>query len=522
MFSIITGLKKVGPNLRDFSLIGIGILLGFVILLGGKAGIDATSSDKFCDRTCHAHPEATQTWIKSTHFTTKSGVVTHCIECHLPDAGLEYYTEKARLGAQDIYGRTFKDLTKINWQSKQSLEQARTFTYDSACIRCHANLFSAGLSKKGVDGHLHYQRSKDKMRCINCHQHSGHFRGKQAEEAREEAETAEQDLDKSFPPNPQGFQSYAEIIPGSEMKVRMVAIPGGSFLMGSPESEPFRRPDEGPVRRVKLSPFWMERTEVSWREYEVYLLQRGNRGRSRDNPTSETPDAVTGPTPPYGSPDQGWGRGSRPAITMTYHAATEYCEWLSAITGKKFRLPTEAEWEYAARAGTNSAYFFPGDPTQFTRQRWLNQLLGVKTAPLGEYAWYLEDSASKTHLAGGTKPNPWGLVNMLGNVREFCLDWYDPEAYAHLAESEVLDPRGPASGQEHVIRGGSYRSDAADLRCAARDHTRQDEWLLTDPQSPKSIWWYSDCADVGFRVVREYDEATPAAASHQTGSLRKH
>jgi formylglycine-generating enzyme required for sulfatase activity len=131
-------------------------------------------------------------------------------------------------------------------------------------------------------------------------------------------------------------------------------------------------------------------------------------------------------------------------------------------------------------------------------------LLGVKTAPLSEYAWYLEDSASKTYPSGGTKVNPWGLVNMLGNVREFCSDWYDPQAYAHLGDSEVVDPRGPASGQEHVIRGGSYRSDAADLRCAARDHTRHDEWLLTDPQVPKSVWWYSDCTDVGFRVVREY------------------
>jgi formylglycine-generating enzyme required for sulfatase activity len=502
---MISVLKKVAGR-QNVGLIGIGIVLGVAILLAGKAGVDATSSDKFCDRACHAHREATQTWIKSAHFTTKSGLVTHCIECHLPAAGLGYYTEKARLGAQDIYGKAFKDLSKIDWQSKQSLEQARTFTYDSACVRCHANLFSAGLSKKGVDGHLHYQRAKDKVRCINCHQHSGHYRGKKAEEAQEEAEAEEQELDKAFPPNPQGFQNYTQTMPGSEVRIRMVAIPGGTFLMGSPESESYRRPDEGPVHRVKLSPFWMERTEVSWREYEVYLLQRGNRGRSRDTPGSEKADAVTGPTPPYGSPDQGWGRGSRPAITMTHYAATKYCEWLSAVTSKKFRLPTEAEWEYAARAGTTSAYFFPGDPAQFTRQRWLNRLIGVKTAPLGEYAWYQEESASKTHPAGGTKPNPWGLVNMLGNVREFCLDWYDPDAYAHLPDSEVLDPGGPASGQEHVVRGGSYRSDAADLRCAARDHTRTDEWLLTDPQSPKSIWWYSDCTDVGFRVVREMEK----------------
>ena len=87
--------------------------------------------------------------------------------------------------------------------------------------------------------------------------------------------------------------------------------------------------------------------------------------------------------------------------------------------------------------------------------------------------------------------------------------------------SEVTDPRGPDSGKEHVVRGGSYRSDAADLRCAARDHTREEDWLLTDPQSPKSIWWYSDCTDVGFRVVREYDEGDPRARRKSSRSERR-
>ena len=259
------------------------------------------------------------------------------------------------------------------------------------------------------------------------------------------------------------------------------------------------------MRRVKVSSFCMERTEVTWKEYEVYLLQRGNTGRNRDSTPSGNPDAVTGPTPPYGSPDQGWGRGSPTAITMTYYAATKYCEWLSQITGKKFRLPTEAEWEYAARAGATTPYFIAGNPAAFTNQRWLNRWLGAKTAPLADHAWYDADSAAETHPAGGTKPNARGLVDMLGNVREFCLDWYDSHAYARTGDSEVTDPRGPDSGLEHLVRAGSYRSDAADLGCAARDHTRERVWLLTDPQSPKSIWWYSDCTDVGFRVVREYD-----------------
>jgi formylglycine-generating enzyme required for sulfatase activity len=505
--AIISKLKATYARRRSLIILAGGILVGFAVLLGGKAGVDSTSTDRFCDQACHAHPEATQTWIKSTHFTTKSGVVTHCTECHLPARGTEYYTEKARLGAKDIYGKLFKNVAKIDWQSKRSLEHGITFTYDSACIRCHANLFSAGLSRKGVDGHLHYQRSKAKMMCINCHLAVGHYRGKKVEQPEDLAEAAEAELDKAFPLSPAGLQNYTEVIPGSEAKFRMVAIPGGTFSMGSPESEPYHHSDEGPVRTVRLSPFWMGRTEVSWREYEVYLAQRGIRGRERDAAASSAPDAVTGPTPPYGSPDQGWGRGARPAITMTYHAAVKYCEWLSAITGKKYRLPTEAEWEYASRAGTTTPYFFPGDPSRFTRRRWLNRLLGVKTQPIGQFAWYLEDSNERTHPPHTAQPNPWGLVDMLGNVREFCLDWYDPEGYVQDASSrEAVNPRGPATGKEHVVRGGSYRSDAADLRCAARDHTRTDDWLMTDPQSPKSNWWYSDCTDVGFRIVREYEE----------------
>ncbi len=474
-----------------------------------------TSSDKYCDQACHAHPEATQTWIKSLHFSNKSGVVTHCTDCHLPAGGAAYYTEKARLGLQDFYGQALKNVAKIDWQSKQSLEYASTFSYDSACVRCHQNLFSAGLSKKGVDGHLHYQRSKARMLCINCHLHTGHYRGKQEAGAEDLSEKEDRELDKAFPLSPQGFVNYAEEIPGSEVKFRMVAVPGGTFRMGSPAEEPYRRTDEGPVHRVRLSAFWMGRTEVSWREYEVYLAQRGSKIRARDSAEPEAPDAVTGPTPPYGSPDQGWGRGSRPAITMTHYAAVKYCEWLSLVTGKKYRLPTEAEWEYAARAGTNTPYFFAGDPRRFTTRRWLNLLLGVRSKPLGDFAWYQQNAASKTHTAEGTKANPLGLVNILGNVREFCLDWYAPDTYAQEAASgEVLDPRGPDTGKEHVIRGGSFRSDAAELRCAARDLTETDDWMLTDPQIPKSVWWYSDCTDVGFRVVRDLDGKVEGAYDH--------
>lgn len=192
---------------------------------------------------------------------------------------------------------------------------------------------------------------------------------------------------------------------------------------------------------------------------------------------------------------------------MTHHAAMAYCAWLSDVTGMKFRLPAEAEWEYACRAGTTSAYFFEGNPAQFSARSWMNRILGVETRPLADYARYEATSQGRTHLPGVAKPNPHQLVHMLGNVKEFCLDWYDPQAYARsVGEAELFNPRGPGSGKEHVIRGGSFKSDAADLRSAAREHTREEEWLLTDPQLPKSLWWYSDCNDVGFRVVREVEE----------------
>ncbi len=478
-----------------------GMVIGVAAILGAKAGVDYSSTDKFCDQLCHSHPHATQTWIKSTHFTTKSGVVTHCVDCHLPGGGIEYYTEKARLGLHDAYGKLFKDPAKLDWISKRSIEAASDFTYDSACVRCHQNLFSAKLTKKGVDGHLHYQRAKESLRCISCHLTAGHYRDKKADEGVEAGEDLF-DL-TAYPEKIEGFKGYTEVLPGTPVKFEMVAVPGGSFQMGSPDTEPYRRVDEGPQRTVKLSPFWIGRTEVRWREWEVFYAQRGVAGK---NDSDYDPNkAVSGPTPPYGSPDQGWGRGSRPVITMTHHAATVYCEWLTSVTGKKFRLPTEAEWEYACRAGTTTPYFFPGDPSRFTAHTWWNRLVGAKLTPIGDYARFAGTSRMRTFPPSASKPNPWGIVNMLGNVREFCLDWYDAKAYGKYPASGVENPRGPEEGKEHVVRGGSYKSDAADLRSAARDFTRHDRWMVTDPQSPKSIWWYSDCTDVGFRVVREYE-----------------
>lgn len=189
---------------------------------------------------------------------------------------------------------------------------------------------------------------------------------------------------------------------------------------------------------------------------------------------------------------------------MSWHAANVYCRWLTKVTGKKYRLPTEAEWEYACRGGTETPYFFEGSPKDFTSDGFLKKFFGPDTAVISSRVVYKENSSSKTQLPSSVTGNQFGLLNMSGNVYEFCLDFYSPDSYRNDTTS-LINPGGPETGQEHVIRGGSFKSDAGDVRSAARDFTKNKAWLMTDPQIPKSIWWYSDCIDVGFRVVCEAD-----------------
>ena len=227
------------------------------------------------------------------------------------------------------------------------------------------------------------------------------------------------------------------------------------------------------------------------------------------NNSMEDVDAVSGPTPPFGYPDQGWGMGDRPVITLTHYSAETFCKWLSKKTGKKYRLPTEAEWEYAARGGTDTPYFFGGSPKKYTDRGLWRGIFGADTSVISSYVIYAENSRSRTGEPSDVKANPFGLKNMLGNVMEYCSDWYAEDAYSRLQDGAV-DPQGPESGTEHVVRGGFYNDDAADLRCAARGHTEHDAWLKTDPQNPKSIWWYSDIKGIGFRVVCEVPDGVRA------------
>jgi len=487
-----------------FNLYTASFVLGMFFFLLINYGIKSTSTNEFCE-SCHVHPQAIQSWKQGPHVYNPSGVKVNCVDCHLPPSGVERFTAKVSTGLRDAYGYIFKDSSDFNWEEKSLRESAAYHVYKSACLSCHQNLFPPELSKKGEDAHIYYDQKPDKLRCINCHLETGHYHEKRENDIEErklniEIYTSAATVDS--------FTNFTETIPGSTVDFKMIAIPQGTFKIGSPVNEEFRNSDEGPQVEVTINKFWMGQVEVTWNEYSAFIKETGKEGRTEDQvkiiEKENNIDAITGPTPFYGNPGQGWGKGKRPAITMTHYGAEKYCDWLTIKTGKKYRLPTEAEWEYACRANTEGAYFFEGKPSDYSAIGFWKSIFGADTSVISRYVIYEQNSLSKTALPELVIANPFGLKNMLGNVREFCADYYSEDIYkTYSKETQIIDPTGPASGKEFVVRGGSFKSDASEVRIAARGQSSHDAWLLTDPQIPKSIWWYSDCNDVGFRVVCE-------------------
>lgn len=508
-------------NRRVTTIIIYGFILGVLFFGLADRVIKYTSSNEFC-MACHVHPHAEETWRLSPHYNTRTGTVTNCADCHLPPPGtLRYLASKTEAGIRDVYGWLFKDPDKINWEAKRFLEAAVRHTYQESCIACHQNHFPVELSQEGMLAHIHYQDNKerDDLNCLNCHLHVGHYRGFDPKAAAISLEPMDVQPAAIFTSSTQvtEFSPFVETIPGTSVSFRMLPIPGGSFQMGSPEREPGRGENEGPQREVEVSPFFMAEVEVTWDMYLAFFRETVSEGRNIADMRAVAVeitgiDAISGPTPPWGAPDQGWGWGNRPAITMTHHAAQIFCQWLSKKTGKTYRLPTEAEWEFAARGGTSTPYFFEGNPRRFTNRRFWNQIFGPDTTNINSFVIFGGNSRGKTQTPEYVRPNPFGLKNMLGNVWEFCSDFYASDVFLQFPEGEVVkNPKGPSTGTERVIRGGSFRSDAFEARSATRSHTRHDNWMRTDPQVPKSIWWYSDVVDVGFRVVMEWTPPNPTA-----------
>lgn len=276
-------------------------------------------------------------------------------------------------------------------------------------------------------------------------------------------------------------EEFTEKIPLTDISFDMVLVPEGSFMMGSPDSEVNRKADEGPMKEVALDAFYMGKYELGWEVFELFFKQNQNLFQDIESDKLDAIDAITRPSPPYEDPSYGMGKVGYPAISMSAYSALVFCKWLSTVTGRFYRLPTEAEWEYAAKAGTNTAYSFGDDISK-----------------LDDYAVYYKNSDTHYSKVGTKLPNPWGLYDMHGNVSEWTLDEYKENAYT-ISESKnpwikptVIHPR--------VIRGGSWDDDADVLRSSARVASSL-KLQRRDPQIPKSFWWNTDSNFIGFRLV---------------------
>lgn len=293
------------------------------------------------------------------------------------------------------------------------------------------------------------------------------------------------------------IENYQVKVPKADnLPLKFIAIPGGEFLMGSPEKE---------QRKVKISPFWITPTEITWAHYNPFWQndpeadkprnKDGSRDFDNDRYSPEKPDleqstlvdAVSQPTIQYhdmfmnGTFAQ---TKEHPAMDMTNHAATKFCQWLSAQTGHFYRLPTEAEWEYACRAGTTTAYSFGNDPAQ-----------------LSQHAWFVDNGDFTYQKVAQKKPNPWGLYDMHGNVAEWTIDAHLPDHLTQIKDGTTNPWIYPTKRYPRVIRGGSWDDDPEMLRSDAR--LASDKNLkLQDPQTPNSIWYHTNAQHVGFRVVR--------------------
>jgi formylglycine-generating enzyme required for sulfatase activity len=234
---------------------------------------------------------------------------------------------------------------------------------------------------------------------------------------------------------PQASQAYRETIPGTVVSFEMVPVPAGTVTIDG--------------ATVKVPAFEIGRTEVTWDLYDVFAL-----GLDAKSGTGAA-DAVARPSQPYGAPDYGWGHSGYPAISIAKPAAQAFAAWLSTKTGKKYRLPTEAEWLRAA------------------------ELSKFAPAQAGDVAWHAGNANGQTHPVASKKADALGLFDLFGNAAE----WVTTE-------------------KDAVTRGGSFR-DAADAIGPKGRAVADSSWNARDPQLPKSRWWLSDGPFVGFRLVRE-------------------
>jgi len=285
---------------------------------------------------------------------------------------------------------------------------------EAACIQLAEWLVS--VSEKSVPADKGALLGRAKACCkryleVHTAEDVGRLKGKMLLEKVEKA------IEKAGPKTPKNLTLDL----GKGVTMKLVLIPAGKFLMGSLPTEKDRREDEGPQREVTISrPFYMGVYEVTQEQYEQIK--------------GKNPSSIKG--------------AKNPVDTVFWDEAVDFCKELSRKTGKRVSLPTEAQWEYACRAGSKTRFCF-----------------GDADSGLGGYAWYSSNSASKTRPVGGKKPNAFGLFDMHGNVWEWCSDWYDSGYYANVRN---VDPAGPDSGAARILRGGCWGGNPQLCRSASR------------------------------------------------------
>jgi formylglycine-generating enzyme required for sulfatase activity len=232
---------------------------------------------------------------------------------------------------------------------------------------------------------------------------------------------------------------FHETISGTLVEFEMARVPGGAVEVPGPD---------GPVS-TDVAEFYIGRTEVTWDMYDVFALGLDTPGADAGS------DAIARPSNPYGSPDYGWGHAGFPVMSVTRDAAEAFCVWLSAKTGRAYRLPTEAEWQRAADLAVGA---------------------DEGGSHVGPTAWNGANAGRRTHAVATRQPDALGLFDLFGNTAEW-----------------VTTPDGA-----RVTRGGSYRDPSVGPDTRA---VQDDSWNETDPQLPKSRWWLSDGPFVGFRLA---------------------
>lgn len=241
------------------------------------------------------------------------------------------------------------------------------------------------------------------------------------------------------------LEPYEEQISEMLSTFEMRPVPGGTVTMETEAGE----------KTVEVGPFWIARTEVRWAPYEVFMYGRDQKDGG------EGVDAVSRPTNAlsYIAAHFGGPKGGHPARAMTRKAARNYARWLTQKTEHEYRLPTAAEWIHACRSGMRG-----------------------KMEALGKYAWHKGNSDGETHPVGSKAADALGVHDLLGSLSEWTLT--------------------PSHEKRRVLRGGSYQTKRRKVRCSVRIEEKTMAWKRTDPQLPKSKWWFSDAPFVGFRVVR--------------------